>query len=124
MRPLVTCRIAVCLCLAVGTPALNGASALTQRVSPVMTMAPGFVTIRVNIEPSPDNRLLAVIVESSDYYRRSELELDGSQATRTNVFELRDLPSGVYQITSIVTGAHGTRTTATSLARVAPSAGH
>jgi len=124
MKSFIICLAAACVCLMAGTPAVTGAAALTQKVSPVLSIAPGFVTVRVSIEPSPDNRLLAVIVESPDYYRRSELELDGERASRTNVFELRDLPSGMYQVTSVVLDTHGNRTTATSLARVAPSPGH
>ena len=36
--------------------------------------------------------------ESIDFYRSSEIELDGENAPRTNMFEFRSLPSGTYEV--------------------------
>jgi hypothetical protein len=48
---------------------------------------------------------LRVVAESDDFYRASEVELDGDRAARTNVFEFRSLPSGSYEVTAILLGA-------------------
>ncbi len=88
-----------------------------------MSIAPGFVTVQVSIEGDPQNRLLEVVAESPDFYRSSQIQLDGSDAPRLSVIEFRDLPTGLYQVTGTLIGTHGTRATASRLAKVAPSPG-
>jgi hypothetical protein len=92
-------------------------------VSPTATLAPGFVTVRASVEADAENRLLEVVAVSRDFYRSSQIEMDGAQAPRLSVFEFRDLPSGDYEFSARLIGAHGQRATASQPARVVPLGG-
>jgi hypothetical protein len=94
-----------------------------MRVTPLVAFAPGFLTVSVTVPADAENRSLQVVAESSDFYRSSQVSLDGKNAPPLNVFKFRDLPSGVYQITSVLTGATGQRAIAQRLAKVQPSVG-
>lgn len=71
---------------------------LTVSVSPIQSFAPTTLTVRVHMEPSADNRILEVVVESDEYYRSSRVPLDGQDAPRTTSLEFRNLPSGTYEV--------------------------
>ena len=58
---------------------------------------------------------MKVVAESGDFYRASEVELEGDKAPRTNTFEFRSLPPGTYQVTATLFGVDGHQ-----LAYVAP----
>ena len=81
------------------------------------------VIISVPAGPDVENRLLEVSAESADYYRSSAIQLDGASAPRLNVFELKNLPTGTYEVTSVLVGTGGHRTAVTQLVRVAAVAG-
>ena len=96
---------------------------LSMRVTPKMALEPALVTVRTTVEANPENRLLEVVAESADYYRSSAIQLDGASAPRLNVFELKNLPTGTYEVTSVLVGTGGHRTVVTQLVRVAAAAG-
>jgi hypothetical protein len=110
-------------CLFLGASILEGDEPMRMRVTPAMSLAPGFLTVRVRVEAAPENRRLQVIAESSDFYRSSEVPLDGVKGVPLTVFEFRDLPSGLYHVTGVLIGVQGPRATASGVARVQPSAG-
>ena len=95
-----------------------------MRVTPLMALAPGFLTVRVTVEAAAENRSLQVVAESPDFYRSSQIQLDGAQATPLSVFEFRDLPTGLYEVTGVLIGVNGRRATVSQLAKVQPSPGH
>ena len=71
-----------------------------------------------------DNRAVEVVAESEDYYRSSEIQLDGDQAPRTNTFEFRSLPPGTYEVKATLLGSSGrTRAWAYSHVNVVASSG-
>jgi hypothetical protein len=109
--------------LLTAAPALNSSERLTMRVSPTVAYAPAFLTVSITVPTDDKNRSLQVIAESSDFYRSSQISLDGKNAAPLNVFTFRDLPTGLYQITSVLTGANGQRVITQRLAKVQPSAG-
>src|SRR5262245_28751546 len=109
--------------LALASP-LNGGERMAMRLTPSVALAPGFFTVSVMVEADDENRSLEVVAESPDFYRRSEISLDGKNAPRLNVFELRSLPTGLYQVTSVLVGAHGQRAIAQRVAKVEPSPGY
>jgi hypothetical protein len=111
------------ICLLTAAPTLDGNERLAMRVTPLVAFAPGFLTVSVTVPADAENRSLQVVAESSDFYRSSQVSLDGKNAPPLNVFKFRDLPSGVYQITSVLTGATGQRAIAQRLAKVQPSVG-
>lgn len=96
---------------------------LAMRVSPKMSLEPAFVTVRAVVEANPENRLLEIIAESPDFYRSSSIQLDGASAPRLNIFELKNLPTGTYEVTSVLVGTGGHRTAVSQVFRVAPAPG-
>jgi hypothetical protein len=91
---------------------LNGAERLVMRVSPLVAMAPAWVTVQTTVEADTENRALEIIVESLEFYRSSMIQLDGQYAPRVNLFQFPNLPVGQYQVTGIVAGSGGRRATA------------
>ena len=89
-----------------------------------MAMAPAALTIRTTIEPNDDTRSLNVVLDSGDYSRSSELPLEGRNSARLNVIELRDVPSGLYEVRAVLMGSHGPIASTMQLVKIAPSAGH
>lgn len=77
---------------------------LKLNVSPSVAFAPANLVVRTSIEPDAQNRAVEVQAESSAFYRSSEIELDGDRAPRTNTFELRNLPPGVYEVSATLMG--------------------
>jgi hypothetical protein len=94
------------LCVAVALP-VSGGDRLTMTVSPAQAFAPAPLRIRVWIEPSAENRSLTVTTDSGEFYRSSEMPLEGERAPRTIEIQLRDVPEGEYDIVSIVKDSAG-----------------
>src|SRR5688500_1470898 len=96
-------KAAVVLIVMVGLPVTAG-ERLAMRVTPAMAFEPAVLTVRTVIEADADNRVLEIVAQSADYYRSSSIELDGASAPRLNVFEFKNLPNGIYDVTSILVG--------------------
>jgi hypothetical protein len=94
-----------------------------MRVSPVVSRAPALLTVMLHVEPAAENRFLEVIAESPEFYSSSRIQLEGMNSPRVNIMALRNLPTGVYQVTGVLVGANGRRTMASQFAEVVPSAG-
>ena len=92
--------------LVIALPAGAG-DKLTVRVSPAFAYEPASLTIQLSIEPDAENRAVRIIAESVEFYRSSEVELDGDRAPRTSVFRYRSLPAGDYEVRSLLIGARG-----------------
>jgi hypothetical protein len=102
---------------------LDGSDALRMQLSPSVTRAPALLTVRITLSAAADNRVLKVVAESPDFYRSSEIQLDGANTPPTSVFEFRNLPTGLYQVTGVLIGASGERAKVSRLARVEPTFG-
>lgn len=101
--------ISLLLGLFVVTMPSVGASA-SQRLAvdaPTVMLAPGHLVVRTLVEPDPANGSIQVVAESSDFYRRSEIQLDGEAAPRSSTFEYADLPRGTYEIHAALLDAYG-----------------
>jgi hypothetical protein len=109
---------AIVCCLAGSVLPLNGADRLAIKVTPMVAMAPAFVRVEATIERDADNRSFAIIAQSNDFYRSSEIQLDGASGPRVRRFEFPHLTAGVYEVTGILVGQHGRRATETRLVRV------
>jgi hypothetical protein len=81
------------------------------------------LTVRVSLETADDNRLLQVVAESADFYRSSEIQIDGANAPAISVFEFRNLPTGLYHVTGVLVGVDGRRALVSRLAKVEPPFG-
>ena len=94
-----------------------------MQVSPAVSRAPAVVTVRVTVEPAAENRTLEITAESPAFFRSSQVQLEGERGAPVNVFQFRNLPTGLYQVTGVLVGTHGPRATVTRLAKVEPSPG-
>ncbi len=80
---------------------------LALTVSPTVSFAPAHLIVRARISTVPKNRALRIPADSEDFYRASEVQLDGDKAARVNTFEFRSVPSGSYAVTAILLAAGG-----------------
>ena len=94
--------LGICGLLVLVALPVDGGSQLTMRASPAQSFAPSFVRVQVRIEPHADNRWLEVIAESDEFYRSSEIQLDGDRAPATTYLEYPNLPGGDYQIVGVL----------------------
>lgn len=83
---------------------LGAGERMTLKVSPSVSFAPANLIVRAYIEADAENRAVEIVAESSDFYRSSEIQLDGEHAPRTNTFEFRSLPSGTYEVKATLIG--------------------
>jgi hypothetical protein len=77
------------------------------RVSPSVAFAPADLSVRATVEADEDNRQVEIVAESADFYRSSQIQLDGNQAPRTTYVSFRSLPGGRYSIRVVVRGSRG-----------------
>ncbi len=86
---------------------LGAGSRLTMKASPEISFAPANVHVRAIIEADAQNRAVTVVADSENFYRSSEIQLEGDQAPRTTTFEFRSLPPGIYEVKVMLIGADG-----------------
>jgi hypothetical protein len=99
-------KLSLILAMLAVVPGTTGES-LRLSVNPTLSVQPAVVVVRVSIEPHEDNRAMRLVAESADYFRSSQVELDGQDAWRTTVFRYRDLPAGAYTITGTLLDPSG-----------------
>ena len=90
--------------LVVATRPTGAGERMTMKVTPAVAFAPANLVVRAVVEADADNRAIAVVAESEDFYRSSEIQLDGDHAPRTNTFEFRSLPPGTYSVKAMLMG--------------------
>jgi hypothetical protein len=83
----------------------GGPERLSMRVSPSVAFAPADLFVRTTIEANHQNRTIEIIAESADFYRSSEITLNGAKAPRTTQVQFRSLPGGAYTVTAVLKGA-------------------
>jgi hypothetical protein len=86
---------------------LGAGQRLTLKVSPAVSFAPANLVVRATIAADADNRAVEIVAESADFYRSSQIQLEGDKAARTNMFEFRSLPPGTYEVRANLVGADG-----------------
>jgi len=102
---------------------LDGGEAMRMQVSPAVSRAPAFLTVRVMIESPAGSRFLEVVAESPEFYRSSQIPIDGVNRSFLKVFEFTNLPTGIYQITGVLLGVDGPRASISRVAQVVASPG-
>ena len=85
----------------------SGGEQLKIAVSPAYSFAPSNLRIRVRVPPNAQNRALEVVAESGEFYRSSEVQLEGDHAPATIVFEFRSVPSGDYDVYGVLIDTMG-----------------
>jgi len=86
---------------------VDGGQPLKLAVTPAQSFAPATVRVRVRIEPSAENRMLAIVADGDDFYRSSEIQLDGDQSPKTVELEFPNLPGGEYEVSALLIDAFG-----------------
>lgn len=113
----------LCAVVLLSVAGADAGEAMRLQITPSVARAPADLVVRVSVQHDADNRFLQVVAESADFYRSSEIPVDGESTPALSVFEFRSLPSGLYQVTGTLIGASGRRKTAFALARVEPPFG-
>jgi hypothetical protein len=91
------------------TISASGGEQLRIVASPAQSLAPSNLHIRARVVPDAENRALEVVAESGEFYRSSQIPLEGERAPATITFEFRGLPGGEYQVYGILTDSGGHR---------------
>jgi hypothetical protein len=94
--------------LTLAFPADAGES-ITIAVSPRRSIGPTNLTVLLRVEPNAENRTLEVAADSGDFYRSSQIHLDGDRAARAVFVEFRGVPSGQYQVSGALFNSVGQR---------------
>ena len=63
----------------------------------------------IRVAPHQDNRLLRVEIDSPDFFRSSDVQLEGELAARNHFFSWKSLPPGSYDLIVTVLGSQGPR---------------
>jgi len=82
---------------------------ISIRVNPSVSIAPSMLAIRVSVTPQSQNRALEIVVDSSDFYRLSRVQLEGDRAPLVNTLKINSVPAGDYEVTATVIGSDGRR---------------
>ena len=93
--------------LAATTLSVGAGERITMKVSPAVSFAPANLVVRTTILADAENRAVEIVAESPDFYRSSEIQLEGDKAARTTTFEFRSLPPGTYEVRAKLYGADG-----------------
>ena len=89
----------MCGLLALAAMPVGAGDQLKMAVSPTHSFAPAVPSVRVSIEPSTANRPLEVVADGDQFYRNSEIQLEGDRSPATFNLEMRSL---VYQDVKIL----------------------
>ncbi|MBI4263469.1 MAG: hypothetical protein HY657_03755 [Acidobacteria bacterium] len=109
MKHLNTRLLVILACFLAATPPLGAEKAVVVRVSPLVAAAPATVRITVTVEPNERNRALVIESDSGDYYRSSQVQLEGDRSPRTHMLVFRGLPPGEHRVSAVVHGTNGFR---------------
>ncbi|MGH9202989.1 MAG: hypothetical protein ACRD2A_17325 [Vicinamibacterales bacterium] len=93
----------------VKTTTVNAEPALQLRLTRKYAFSPAYVQSIVRVSPHPDNRLLRITLDSPNFYRSSDIELEGADAARSHFFSWKSLPAGRYDIVVTIFGPEGPR---------------
>jgi hypothetical protein len=103
----------------------SGGEQLRLAVSPAQSFAPSNLYIRARVAPNAENRALEIIAESGEFYRSSQISLEGERAPAMLTFEFRGVPGGEYLVYGVLTDSAGhRRAIAEQQVRVIPMFGH
>jgi hypothetical protein len=106
---------AVCLFVPLGVSAEDPEPPkVSVKIRPLVLFAGGEVKTTVRTPRDPRNRELRVIVEGSDYFASSDVQLDGVDAATSHQFTWKDLPGGPYRVDAILLRENGEKTTVTN----------
>ena len=91
----------------IATLPIGAGERISVKVSPAVAFAPANLVVRALIEADQENRAVEIIAESADFYRSSQIQLEGENAPRVSTFEFRSLPPGTYEVRALLLGSGG-----------------
>jgi hypothetical protein len=83
---------------------------LALRVTPNVSNAPSTVIVRATVARNSDNRWLVIVADSGEFFRSSEIQLDGDHAPAVTEVRLPDLPGGEYTVAAVLRNNIGEQT--------------
>jgi predicted phage tail protein len=95
------------LILTTATMPIGAGERVSMKVSPAVAFAPANLVVRASVEADEQNRSMQIVAESRDFYRSSEVQLEGDKAPRTSMIEFRNLPPGTYDVRVVLMGSGG-----------------
>lgn len=95
--------------LVLATATLGSEQRLAMKLAGAVAFAPADLVVRTTVPADEENRAIEIVAESIDFYRSSEIQLEGERAPRTTMFHLRSLPGGQYEVRAILKGPGGRR---------------
>jgi hypothetical protein len=103
--------------LLLATTWLGAEQRLTIGARPATSSAPSDITVSVWVERHAEHRLLRVWVESEDYFRSSDVQLNGERSARVTLLKYRGVPAGSYRVQAelIVSGGRTVEVAATMI---------
>jgi hypothetical protein len=104
--------VALAMTAAAGSPGAR--DRITIRVSPAVAFAPANLVVRAVIPNDTENRAIEIIADSDEFYRSSEVPLDGERAPLTTTFEFRSVPGGIYEVRAVLKGSRGEQLASTA----------
>jgi hypothetical protein len=87
---------------------------VTIKIRPLVLFAGGDVRTTVRAPRDARNRDMRIVVEGTDFYASSDVQLDGVDAATTHQFTWKELPGGAYRVDVILFRADGERSTVSS----------
>ena len=83
---------------------------LTLRVTPNVSSAPSTVIVKATVARNSENRWLHIEADSGEFFRSSEIQLDGDRAPVVSEFRLPNLPGGEYVVKAVLRDSMGEET--------------
>ena len=80
---------------------------LTLRMTPRIVSAPGYLRSLIRVSPNNANRVLRVEIDSDNYYRSSDIPLEGASAPMSHFVDWKQVPAGNYDLIVSVLGTSG-----------------
>ena len=107
--------------LLAGGSRIDAAPKLTLRVTPSVSTSPATVVVTATVARDAENRVLEVAADSGTFYRSSEVQLEGESAPLVTQVQLKNLPSGNYEIVVLLKDVRGQTSVARSAVMILPS---
>jgi predicted phage tail protein len=98
--------------------AVTASEKLTLRVSREVINTREGLTVRAVVAPDASNRVIGIQADSGEFFRSSQVEMDGERAPRVFELPLHSLPSGDYTVIAVLINDKGERTTVQKSFRV------
>ena len=95
--------------LLVATTPAGGSEALSVQVSPRNAFAPANLQVLVRLAPDASNRSLSIVADSEEFFRSSEIPLEGDRAPRSVLVAFRGVPGGEYRVSAALFDSRGDR---------------